>query len=287
MARHQGGSAHLIGNMVTLTSTPATLSDADQTVANSRQEIEKRLALGQIGWIGPLQVVMARPLLFVLCQAMLAAVFTRLHRPSPWRSAGAWWTVYGTLVDIGCLLLIAHFTRIERIGIRDLIGARRLRWGSDILVGLGLFLVIFPFFLAGSYPASLLVYGSWEPQRNLYLLGVRALPLWGVIYSRAIWWIISPAIEEITYQGYVLPRLEVLCGRSWVATLIVVFWWTLQHCALPLVPDWRYVAFRFVAFLPGVLVMTLIYLRLRRLPPLIVAHWPMDLGAVLMTLVVR
>jgi hypothetical protein len=31
----------------------------------------------------------------------------------------------------------------------------------------------------------------------------------------------------------------------------------------------------------------LIYLRIRRLPPMIVAHWPMDLGAVIMTLTLR
>jgi hypothetical protein len=46
----------------------------------------------------------------------------------------------------------------------------------------------------------------------------------------------------------------------------------------------KYLAFRFVAFLPGVTLLTVIYLRSRRLSPLIVAHWPMDLGAVIMTL---
>ncbi len=39
----------------------------------------------------------------------------------------------------------------------------------------------------------------------------------------------------------------------------------------------------FVAFLPGVLVMILIYLRTRRLAPLILAHWPMDILGAIMT----
>jgi hypothetical protein len=43
------------------------------------------------------------------------------------------------------------------------------------------------------------------------------------------------------------------------------------------------VAWRFFAFLPGVLVFILVYLLTRRLPPLIVAHWPMDILAVLIT----
>jgi hypothetical protein len=258
-----------------------------EVVANSPSEIKKRLALGEIAWTGPLLLVMTRPVLFMLLQAALAAVFALLHHPSAWKSAGAWWSVYGTIVDICCLGLMARFTRRERIAIRDLIGKVRLRWGRDILGGIGLFLLIFPVFVGGSFVSSLLIYGSWDPRRNLDLLGVRTLPLWGVVYSFAVWWLISAATEETTYQGYVLPRVEALSGRLWVAVVIVVFWWTLQHCALPLVPDLKYLAFRFVAFLPGVTLLTLIYLRIRRLPPIIMAHWPMDLGAVIMTLTLR
>jgi len=44
------------------------------------------------------------------------------------------------------------------------------------------------------------------------------------------------------------------------------------------------VLWRFVFFLAGVLAFTLLYLRIRRLPPLILAHWSMDIAAVLYTL---
>ena len=90
--------------------------------------------------------------------------------------------------------------------------------------------------------------------------------------------------EDMTYNGYAFPRLEVLFGRSWLAILVVAFWWTLQHCALPLIFDWKYILWRFCSFLPGVLVILLIYRRTRRLPPLILAHWLMDIGGALMTL---
>ena len=273
--------------MATLPISTAIHPNARKAGANSQSEIKKRLALGEIEWTGPLLLVMTRPVLFVLLQAALAAVFALLDRPSAWRSAGAWWSVYGTLVDICCLGLMARFTWREHIGIRDLIGKVRLRWGRDIFAGIGLFLLTFPVFMGGSFVSSLLIYGSWDPQRNLDLLGVRSLPLWGVVYSLVAWWLVSAATEETTYQGYVLPRIEALSGHSWVAGVLVIFWWTLQHCALPLVLDLKYLAFRFVAFLPGVTLLTLIYLRIRRLPPMIVAHWPMDLGAVIMTLTLR
>jgi membrane protease YdiL (CAAX protease family) len=103
------------------------------------------------------------------------------------------------------------------------------------------------------------------------------------VYSLTLWWMIWSPTEEATYQAYVLPRLQALTGRTWIAFLIVGVCWTAQHCALPFVPDWRFLLFRFLAFLPGVLVLMLIYLRTRRLTPLIVAHWPMDIVAAIMT----
>jgi hypothetical protein len=87
----------------------------------------------------------------------------------------------------------------------------------------------------------------------------------------------------MTYQGYALPRLVALFGSRSKAILLVGFWWALQHSFLPFILDWRYVAWRFLAFVPGTMVFMLVYLRLRRLPPLIVAHWPMDIAAAFFT----
>jgi len=64
----------------------------------------------------------------------------------------------------------------------------------------------------------------------------------------------------------------------------VAFWWALQHSFIPFIVEWRYVIWRFLFFLPGVLVFLLIYVRIRRLPPLILAHWAMDLMAAIFTL---
>src|SRR5882724_1275515 len=149
--------------MAILPIAPAILPDGCRAVANSQIQIKKRLALGEIAWAGPLLLVTARPVLFVLSQATLATVFALLHRPSAWRSAGAWWSVYGTLVDICCLGLMVRFARRERISVRDLVGKVRLRWGGDIFAGIGLFFLTFPVFMGGSFVSSLLIYGSWGP----------------------------------------------------------------------------------------------------------------------------
>jgi membrane protease YdiL (CAAX protease family) len=252
--------------------------------ANSQAEVDKRAALGQILWAGPLAAVSARTVLMILAQASVAGLYLLRHHPSPWRAAAPWWSVYGTLVDIGCLALMAGFLRREGIRLRDLIGGIRLRGGRDIFVGIGWLALALPFFTLAAQLASKWVYGSTQPYLYPGLLAGRSLPLWAVIYSLSLWWIVWSPTEEMTYQAYALPRIQALSGRAWVAIVVVAFWWALQHSFIPLILDWRYVAWRFLAFLPGVTVFTLIYIRTRRLLPLIVAHWSLDAFAIVITL---
>jgi len=103
-------------------------------------------------------------------------------------------------------------------------------------------------------------------------------------YSLSIFWLVWSPTEEVTYQAYCATRLRALTGRTWPTLLLVGFWWALQHSVLPLVLEWRLTLFRFLQFLPLVVVMQLLYLRTRRLLRMIVMHWPMDLLAARMTL---
>lgn len=241
--------------------------------ANSVDEIRKRIPSGRLTWAGPLLLVSARTVLLLLFQALTAAMLGLRHAAFPWVAAGKWWTIYGTLVDLGCLALMWRFLRREGIGFRELIGRFRLR---DIVAGLGWFAVIFPI-LGICLPLSARIfYGTWFPYFDRGAV-VSPLPLWASLYTLFLWWTLWSATEETTYQAYVLPRLEALMKRPLAATLVVAFFWALQHAAVPLVLDWRYPIWRVVATFPGVLAFVLVYRRTLRLPPLIIAHWPGDI----------
>ncbi|HVN21793.1 MAG TPA: CPBP family glutamic-type intramembrane protease [Dongiaceae bacterium] len=265
------------------TGTEASASPV-RSQLNSKSLLLERLRTGALGWTGPLLVLLGRSLFMIAAQAIVASLLWMQSRTWSWNAAAKWWTVYGTLVDLGCLTLMRAYIGKEGIRLRDLIGPVHLRWGRDLFLGIACLCVIFPVFAMAFPTTSRLVYGS--PQPDLYpgLLSGRSLPLWGVIYSLSLFWMVWSPTEEMTYNGYALPRLEVLCKRRWLALGIVVFWWALQHSFIPFILDWKYVAYRFLAFLPGVLVFALLYLRLRRLPPLIVAHWSMDISAIIYTL---
>ncbi|MGO9865418.1 MAG: type II CAAX prenyl endopeptidase Rce1 family protein [Terriglobales bacterium] len=251
---------------------------------NSQAELESRVASGQITWAGPVVVMIGRSFFMIAAQGLVAAIFALRGHPSPWNAAAPWWSVWGTLVDIGCLMLMANLTRAEGIGLRDLIGKIRLRRGQDIFLGIGCLLLGMVLFGAAGMLATKLVFGTLQGIPYSGLLSARRLPVWAVIYSLSVWWLIWSPTEEMTYNGYVLPRIQALTGRKWIAVMIVGFWWALQHSFLPLIWDWKYVLWRFLFFLPGVLAWLIAYLWIRRLFPLILAHWPMDASAQIYTL---
>ena len=256
---------------------------------NAPSAIQARVSAGRISRAAPYVLIAGRSAFLLAAQALVALLFLLRRDGTPWASAGNWWTVYGTLADLGCLALLWRYSRREGVSLRSLLGPVRWRGGRDAWLGLGLCLLIFPLMVAGGMLANWLFFGSFVAS-TAPIAGAAAgasaphvFPLWRTLYSLCVWWIVWTPTEQLTYQGFALPRLQALTGRTWIALAWVGFWWSLQHSFLPFVPEWHYVAVRFVMVAPGILVTMLIYLRMRRLTPMIVAQWPMDILVALMT----
>jgi membrane protease YdiL (CAAX protease family) len=247
---------------------------------NSRARIQERIQARRITWAWPVIVVFARLIFAVLAQAVVAGLYTLHGHLSPWQAAAPWWIVYGTLIDTGCLVLLAWLTRREGVRLFDLISFQRQRLRQDLLLGVGFVVLFIVLAVGGGIIFGPLIYSA-APAPAIMV----PLPLWGALYSLLVWPIIWAIAEEMTYQGYSLPRLEVLSGRAWLAVIIVGFGWALQHSALPLISDWRWAAYRFGSSLLIGIVLPILYLRIRRLLPFIIAHWAADFVSVLMAVV--
>ena len=177
---------------------PSEISSSAKSDLNSVEMLSERARSGTLGWAGPWIVLVGRSVLIIAAQVLTACVLWLRSHSWPWNAAAKWWTVYGTLVDIGCLALMAVYTRKEGLRLRDLIGRVRLRWGRDILLGIGLFVLVFPFFILGAASATRIVYGSGQPPAFAGLAAGRVLPWWGIIYSFSLWWLIWSPTEEMT-----------------------------------------------------------------------------------------
>lgn len=249
-------------------------------VLNSSEAVQSRAAEGSIPRFGPMLMLFARSAFILLAQGITLLILRGLSVQNPTVEVRNWWPVYGTLVDFGCLGLLLWLTRRERIRLLDLIGIVKSKLLTDIPRGLVLFLVIFPVTIfGGGMLAMLIAYGQLNPAfpENTY---IRTLPLLALLYSRILWWPIWSATEEMTYNGYALPRLIAMTKSTWLSVAIVSFFFALQHSFLMLA-GFQFGLYMFITFIPLTTAMELAYLRLRRLPPLIVAHWLMDFSNVL------
>lgn len=135
----------------------------------------------------------------LLSQASFAAVFWGRGNASPWKAAGAWWTIWGTLVDVGCLACLFFLTRRENLRIRDLLGPLP-RW--PVPKGMACFVLIYPFF------------SGW-PSRQLAPLSLLASAnASGSVGSTLA--SLRRSLEEFTCQGYLAWRLVALSRYRWV-----------------------------------------------------------------------
>ena len=251
--------------------------------ANSPGAMLTRLAAGRIPRYGPGLMLVARPALILLFQGVAFLLLRQFRVADAGVAVRHWFTVYGTLADLGCLALLLWLTRQEGIRLLGLVGFVKSKLKTDILIGLGILVLLFPFamFVFGRL-ALLLTYGTTNPE---FAEGtfIRTLPLLAVLYSRLLWWPLWSFTEELVYNGYALPRLAAITRSPWLAVAAVSFFYSLQHSFLSLA-TFQHAAYMFLIFVPLTVGMALVYLRVRRLTPLILAHWLMDLTNVLFML---
>jgi membrane protease YdiL (CAAX protease family) len=243
---------------------------------NSYEALLRRRDAGTLTWRGPAVMLFARAALAVLAQGVFAGRFALRSVARPWHAAEPWLPVYGTVIDLGCLALLWRLTRQEGIRLIDLIGIERGRLARDLLLGVALIPACLAFILGGVYAAGWLVYGTLTPP---YFSG--PLPLPAALYGLLVWPFIWGLTEQMTYNGYLMARFQVLCRRTSVAVIIVAVVWSLQHSFMPLTFDPKFMVFRLLSPIPESIFVTVLYLRLRRLIPLALSHALMDGATVL------
>lgn len=252
-----------------------------EAAPNSRDEIAGRKSAGFLTWSGPGLILFARSIFSFLAQGLVAGVYALRSAPAPWLAAARWFPVYATLIDAGCLVLLWWFTRSEGIALRDLIGFDRRRWRRDVLLGFGLIPISLAFIYAGISISSFVVFGTTQAP-TLF----QPIPLRPAIYAVLVFPLVWGFTEEMTYNGYLAPRIQVLSGSTAVAVALVVVPWSFQHALQPLTFDPGFMLYRALAPIPFATFNTLVYLRVRRLLPFAIAHWLMNGGDVFVTVLV-
>jgi uncharacterized protein len=210
--------------------------------------------------------LLSRTILSLFSQRIFSAFSSITSQPLDFIEAGRWWTVYGSLIDIGCIGLMVWIVRKEGTDIKSIIGFSRSRIKSDFIHAGILLLVLLPLTVLWGTFVSLLIYGQVSSP-----IVAGPLPLWGELYSVIVWPIGWAVMEQMIYMGYCLPKLENIFRNKVAAVAVLMFFWALQHTVLPLTLNLDYSLYRFLTVIPMVII-PIYYLKTRRLIPLILVH---------------
>lgn len=125
--------------------------------------------------------------------------------------------------------------------------------------------------------AQALVAGIFALRSSPRLDAAPWLPVYGTLIDGGC----LALTEQMTYNGYLVSRFQMLCRSTSLAVALVGFSWSFQHVVMPLTFDTRFMVFRLLSPVPFSVFQTLLYLRLRRLVPFAIAHAVMDGASVL------
>jgi len=190
----------------------------------------------------------------------------------------AYWPVICVLMNLLSIGGLSAVCAVEKKPFRQLIASEKNTSKASEIFWISLLMILVR--IGGMLACSFVIY------RRLPEFLVQPLPLPWALANLVLLPLTIVFAELPLYFGYSYTRLADLTGKPWLSGAYVVFWYALQHSFFPLLLDPRYLLFRFLAFLPLMILILVIYRRTKNLVPLMVGHGIMDLGTVIQILIV-
>lgn len=184
----------------------------------------------------------------------------------------SWWSYTATIVNILTVLLLIAAAKHRGQTYAELINYRKGTTSVRSIVLISL--LILSVGMTGMYLAGFICYGvipygapmMIEPvPKALALINIPLLP------------ITTAFAEDGLYLGYGVNSIK----NKTAAILIPAFFFALQHCFIPTLPDARYMIYRFISFLPLTVILCWYYHKKRDPLPIMIGHAVIDAATVM------
>jgi uncharacterized protein len=198
--------------------------------------------------------------------------------PDPLNNALMWSNVHIVIItDVLSLAFLVWAVRREGVSLRSLFGFERTRIIKDVLLGLGVFVILLITMYASNLILMLVMMGpeAFQAPDMSQITRASLPPLWYFLWGLIVLPISVGIVEEMVYRGYAQPRLEALIGNRWLALLVMAVGFGFQHIAFAFT-DPQAALMRFIGTFVAGIVFGLLYMKMRRLLPLIIGHWLVD-----------
>jgi hypothetical protein len=215
--------------------------------------------------VGPFILPLFRSFLFITV-GLLFALITNQSLVQTSR----WWSIICTICNIITIVLLINVCRREGTTYKKLIGYENYRGNLKYTILVVVLMLILG--IGGMYGFGFMVYG-YVP-----VTMVQPIPIWLAAINTLFLPLTVVFAEIPLYFGYALNGIDKITGSKALSIAYPMFFYALQHSFIPLLWDWRHVLFRFLSFLPLMLIFGIIYYKNRNLKPLMIGHAILDLA---------
>ncbi len=185
-------------------------------------------------------LLISRPLLFVLFQAIIAFFLTS------WNESANYWILAATLTNITSFLILLFLSKKEGISYFSMFSFDASKRKTDMVWFLIILIISVPLAVIPSLAISNLFWGNTE-----YYHSVLFQPLnRGLVYFLLLAYPVTTGLSDlVTYFGYIMPRFKNRMKSQWLALALPVLFFSVQHCTLPLVFEVKFIIFRSIMYL--------------------------------------
>lgn len=182
-----------------------------------------------------------------------------------------YWTiivVICNLLTIGVLLLLC---KKEKITYLELIGFKKSKVKTILLIGI----VIAIIDAIGAYLFELLFNDVATSSSEILM---HSLPIWLVVVDLILLPITSTIAEEGLYLGVGINKLDNI--------YLAILFYAMQHCFFPMILNYRYFIYRFIAFMPSIIFMCIYYKKKKEILPIMFEHFVVNLVTIVQILLI-
>jgi len=234
---------------------------------------------GKSSWV-PWMMLPIRTVLFVLFQVMFFGIYLLFGNAKAWDSSAAWWPFTVTFANIVCIVLLTCLFRREGKSFLSLFRFSREHIKKDLLTLLWVLAIALPVAFLPNILLATWLFGDMNSAMSLF---IRHLPTWAALIGFILFPITQGVAELVTYFLFIEPRLEEQIKIKWLAVSITALALGIQHIAIPLIFDGRFIVWRMLMFIPFAFLLGIVLRwKPRLLPYLAIVHILMDMATAAM-----
>lgn len=186
-----------------------------------------------------------------------------------------WWSVVASIVNVFTIVVLLFTAKRHNSSYWELINYQKGKTTWKQIVGMSVLIVVVG--VAGMYLAGYLCYGVIPYAAPMM---IAPIPLWIAMINVVVLPISTAFAEDGLYLGCGVNTIR----NKYVAIIVPALFFALQHSFIPTLFDVRYVAYRFISFLPLTIILCWKYYKNRNPLPIMVGHAVIDVATVIQIL---